>query len=77
LKIFWTEQALVRLSEIQDFIARANPDAAERLVRRIAERGEGLSKFPEMGRMVPECWLSRSLVIHRRLHPEVGQRWFA
>ena len=54
MKVIWTEQALVRLAEIQDFIARANPDAAERLVDRIVERGEGLSKFPEMGRMVPE-----------------------
>jgi plasmid stabilization system protein ParE len=54
LKVTWTEQALVRLAEIQDFIARANPDAAEGLVHRIVERGEGLSKFPEMGRMVPE-----------------------
>jgi addiction module RelE/StbE family toxin len=54
LKVIWTDQALVRLAEIQDFIARANPDAAERLVDRIVERGEGLSKFPEMGRMVPE-----------------------
>jgi plasmid stabilization system protein ParE len=54
LKVIWTEQALVRLAEIQDFSARANPDAAERLVHRIVERGEGLSKFPEMGRMVPE-----------------------
>jgi toxin ParE1/3/4 len=54
LKIVWTEQALVRLTEIQDFIARANPEAAERLVQQIAKRGEGLSKFPEMGRMVPE-----------------------
>jgi toxin ParE1/3/4 len=54
LKVIWTEQALERLIEIQDFIARANADAAERLVRRIAERGDGLSKFPEMGRAVPE-----------------------
>ena len=54
MKVIWTEQALVRLAEIQDFIARANPDAAERLVHRIVERGEGLSKFPEMGRTVPE-----------------------
>ena len=54
MKVIWTEQALVRLAEIQDFIARATPDAAERLVHRIVERGEGLSKFPEMGRMVPE-----------------------
>lgn len=54
MKVIWTEQALVRLTEIQDFIARANLDAAERLVHRIVERGDGLSKFPEMGRTVPE-----------------------
>jgi toxin ParE1/3/4 len=54
LKVIWTEQALVRLIEIQDFIARPNPYAAERLVHRIVERGDGLSKFPEMGRTVPE-----------------------
>ena len=54
MKVVWTEQALRRLTEIQDFIARPNREAAARLVHRIAERGEGLSKFPEMGRMVPE-----------------------
>jgi toxin ParE1/3/4 len=54
LKVVWTEQALMRLAEIQDFVARANREAAEQLIRRIAERGEGLSRFPEMGRRVPE-----------------------
>jgi plasmid stabilization system protein ParE len=54
LKVIWTEQALVRLIEIQDFIAQSNPAAAERLIRRIVERGGGLTKFPEMGRTVPE-----------------------
>jgi toxin ParE1/3/4 len=54
LKVIWTEQALMRLVEIQDFIARVNPTAAERLIHRIVERGDGLSKFPEMGRTVPE-----------------------
>jgi plasmid stabilization system protein ParE len=54
LKVIWTEQALARLIEIQDFIARANPDAADRLVDRIVERGEGLARFPETGRTVPE-----------------------
>jgi addiction module RelE/StbE family toxin len=54
LKVIWTDQALARLIEIQDFIGHANPVAAERLVRRLVERGDGLSKFPEMGRSVPE-----------------------
>ena len=54
MKVIWTEQALMRLVEIQDFVVRANPTAAERLIHRIVERGDGLSKFPEMGRTVPE-----------------------
>ena len=54
MKVIWTEQALVRLIEIQDFIAQSNPAAAERLIRRIVERGGGLTKFPAMGRTVPE-----------------------
>ena len=54
MKVIWTEQTLARLIEIQDFIAQSNPAAAERLIRRIVERGGGLTKFPEMGRTVPE-----------------------
>jgi plasmid stabilization system protein ParE len=49
-----TDARASRLIEIQDFIARADPDAAERLPHRIIERGDGLSRFPEMGRTVPE-----------------------
>jgi toxin ParE1/3/4 len=54
MKVVWSEQALARLIEIQDFIAQANPNAAAALVGKIAERGDGLSRFPEMGRVVPE-----------------------
>lgn len=54
MKVIWSEQALVRLAEIQDFIARANPAAAEEFIRRIVERASVLAKFPEMGRAVPE-----------------------
>jgi len=54
LKVIWTRQSLARLAEIQDFVARANPSAAEHLIHRIVERGDGLAKFPEMGRTVPE-----------------------
>ena len=54
MKVIWTDQALARLIEIQDFIGHANPVAAEQLVRRLVERGDGLSKFPAMGGSVPE-----------------------
>ena len=36
------------------FIAQSNHDEAEGLVRRMVEYGDGLAKFPEMGRTVPE-----------------------
>jgi toxin ParE1/3/4 len=54
MKVVWSEQALARLIEIQDFVAQSNPNAAAALVARIAERGDGLAQFPEMGRAVPE-----------------------
>ncbi len=54
MKVIWTEQSLVRLGEIQDFIARGTPAAAEQLIHRLVERGDGLVRFPEMGRAVPE-----------------------
>ena len=54
MKVIWTDQALARLIEIQDFIGHANPVAAEQLVHRLVERGDGLSKFPAMGRSVPD-----------------------
>ena len=56
MKVIWTDQALARLIEIQDFIGHANPVAAEQLIHRLVERGDGLSKFPAMGRSVPELY---------------------
>jgi toxin ParE1/3/4 len=54
MKAVWSDQALSRLIEIQDFIAQANPQAAADLIQKIVERGDGLSRFPQMGRTVPE-----------------------
>ena len=54
MKVIWSEQAFSRLIEIQDFIASANPQAAVALVQEIAERGDALARFPEMGRTVQE-----------------------
>ena len=54
MRVIWSDQAFLRLIEIRDFVARANPRAAEQLIHRIVERGDGLAKFPEMGRTVPE-----------------------
>ena len=53
-KVIWTEGALKDLDEIADYIAKENPDAANRLVRRIFDRVDLLETFPEVGRWVPE-----------------------
>jgi len=54
MKLAWTEQALDRLAEIQDYIAADSPDAAARQIETLIERAEMLTRFPEMGRLVPE-----------------------
>ena len=53
MKVIWTEQALVRLAEIQDFIARANPDAAE---RSFAQQGDCELLGKAVFRLVTRNW---------------------
>jgi toxin ParE1/3/4 len=53
-EITWTEPALQELEAIADYIALDKPDAAERLVKKIFGSVENLSRFPEMGRKIPE-----------------------
>ena len=54
MKVIWTEKAMERLGAIEDHIAEDNSVAAERFIERLIERGESLSKFPSLGRLVPE-----------------------
>ena len=54
MKVLWTEQAYTRLAEIGDFIAKENPIAAARLRKKLIERAESLSTFPNRGRRPPE-----------------------
>ena len=54
MKVVWTEQAFLRLAEIEDFIARDNPPAAVTLTTRLIEKAEALAGFPQMGRQVFE-----------------------
>jgi toxin ParE1/3/4 len=54
MKVRWTEQALARLSDLYQYIANDNPDAASRLIDSLIERGDRLSRFPKRGRAVPE-----------------------
>lgn len=54
MKVVWTEQALERLQEIEDFISQDSPDRAARFVAKLLERGDSLTPFPAVGRQVPE-----------------------
>lgn len=54
MKVVWTRQAQLRLTEIRDFIARDDPTAASRHLRRLVKRTEAATRFPSMGREVPE-----------------------
>jgi toxin ParE1/3/4 len=54
MKVRWTEQALARLTEIEKFVAQDDVNAAIKLVDRLVQRGEGLTRFPNSGRRVPE-----------------------
>ncbi len=54
MKVFWTREALVRLQEINSFIAEDNPGMADIFVDELISTAESLEKFPERGRVVPE-----------------------
>jgi len=54
MKILWSPLAVDRASEIAEYIAQDNPDAAESWINTVFEKVEHLKEFPESGRIVPE-----------------------
>ena len=54
MKIKWTNEALMRLFEIEDFISQDSPERAEKFIDQIIEHAETLSDKPLRGRTVPE-----------------------
>ena len=54
MKIRWAHEALLRLFEIEDFIAQDSPDRARQFVDQIIEHTESLPDNPFSGRTVPE-----------------------
>jgi toxin ParE1/3/4 len=53
-RVVWTEQALERLQEIEDFISQDAPERAADFVAKLIERGDSVAPFPNAGRVVPE-----------------------
>ena len=54
MRVVRTQEALDRLSDIEDFISKDSPQRAARFINYLVQRGEGVSKNPRIGRVVPE-----------------------
>jgi len=54
LRLRWTNEALKRLQEIEEFIAKDNPGAAVKLIDKLISLEETIPENPEKGRIVPE-----------------------
>ena len=59
MKVEWSPLALDRVSEIARYIAKDNPDAAERWVNELFDSVERLADFPQSCRIVPEVGVRR------------------
>ena len=53
-KVLFSDEALRDLSEIIDYVARDNPEAASRLGRSLIDHSNVLQAFPYVGAFVPK-----------------------
>ena len=77
-KIIFAPQAIADLAEIVSYIAKDNPEAAERVGLALIERVTILENFPLIGAPYPKRAGVRKLVsnpflIFYRVHPEEGR----
>jgi toxin ParE1/3/4 len=54
MKIIWTQEALDRLTEIEDYISKDSPERASKFIAQLIEQTFPLSAQPRLGRTVPE-----------------------
>lgn len=54
--VIWTPEALRQLEGILDYLAEVAPDYADALSLEIEDAVDSLTRFPQMGRVVPEFW---------------------
>lgn len=55
MKLFWTEPAIQDLRDLRDYIASDSDFHAADFIASIITRGERLTTFPMIGRIVPEA----------------------
>jgi toxin ParE1/3/4 len=54
-KIVWTDEAVFRLTGIEDYISKDSPDRAVKFIESIIDHAESVFRNnPEAGRIVPE-----------------------
>jgi len=49
MEVVWTEQAVSDLAEIEDYITKDKPQAAERVANHLWSTVEHLAEFPQLG----------------------------
>ncbi len=49
MEVFWTDQAVSDLAEIEDYIAQDKPQAAQRVAAHLVSSVEHLAEFPHLG----------------------------
>jgi toxin ParE1/3/4 len=54
MRIIWTQEALDRLTEIEDYISKDSPERASKFIDQLIEHTSPLSDQPRLGRTVPE-----------------------
>ncbi|MBU1299844.1 MAG: type II toxin-antitoxin system RelE/ParE family toxin [Bacteroidetes bacterium] len=54
MRLVWTKEALLRLQEIEYYIAQDNPKVAIGFVDKLISLAETLADNPQKGRVVPE-----------------------
>jgi addiction module RelE/StbE family toxin len=54
MHIIWTREALNRLTEIEEYIAKDSQQRAINFVNYLIDQGETLKDHPKIGRVVPE-----------------------
>lgn len=65
-RVIWSDDAVEDLQQISDYIARDSGHYARVVVRRIIERTRSLSRYPSIGRVVPEVGdeAFREILVH-------------
>ncbi len=58
-KIVWTEQSVLELQDIFDYISKGSKRYAENQVRRVKAKTSILKTRPESGRIVPEMGINK------------------